>query len=206
MKRIVTLLCIALALVAFTGCKKHKKEKGPKQEPAPSAPADVVAVDMGLSVLWADRNIGAASPEDLGDSFAWGESKARSINSFANDYVFNDTEPPVRLTPDYDTATLLWGDGWRMPTQAEIKELFALTKEEIKEGDTIIGMRVSATNGNSIYFSDDPNDSVLSLRLWTSERSDKDEIWAYCVDWPKSGSVSTSRREYAHHIRAVKSK
>ena len=31
------------------------------------------AIDLGLSVKWANMNIGAASPEDFGDYYAWGE-------------------------------------------------------------------------------------------------------------------------------------
>lgn len=203
MKRILYFLFIALVLCA--GCKKHKQNEQ-EQETKPTAPPDVVAVDLGLSVLWADRNIGAATPQDPGDSFAWGESKTREAGAFAYDYVFNDIEPPVTLTPEYDTATQLWGDDWRMPTTAEIKELFALAKEQVKEGDKIVGMTVSDGKGNSIYFPDDPNDTVLSMRLWTSERSENDAVWAYCVDWPMNGSISNSRREYSHHVRAVKRK
>ena len=30
-------------------------------------------VDLGLSVMWATCNVGANSPEEGGDSFAWGE-------------------------------------------------------------------------------------------------------------------------------------
>ena len=38
-------------------------------------------VDLGLpsGTLWADRNVGAASPEDCGDYFAWGETTSKSI-------------------------------------------------------------------------------------------------------------------------------
>ena len=32
-------------------------------------------VDLGLSVKWATCNVGASSPEDYGDYFAWGETK-----------------------------------------------------------------------------------------------------------------------------------
>ena len=32
-----------------------------------------VPVDLGLSVKWASCNVGANSPEDYGDYFAWGE-------------------------------------------------------------------------------------------------------------------------------------
>lgn len=31
-----------------------------------------IGVDLGLSVLWADRNVGASSPEDYGKHYAWG--------------------------------------------------------------------------------------------------------------------------------------
>ena len=31
------------------------------------------AVDLGLSVLWASCNLGASSPEEYGDYYAWGE-------------------------------------------------------------------------------------------------------------------------------------
>ena len=34
----------------------------------------IEAVDLGLSVLWATCNVGASSPEDYGDYFAWGEA------------------------------------------------------------------------------------------------------------------------------------
>lgn len=38
------------------------------------SPAGAQAVDLGLSVKWANMNIGAISPEDYGDYFAWGET------------------------------------------------------------------------------------------------------------------------------------
>lgn len=38
------------------------------------SPSGVQAVDLGLSVKWANMNIGATSIEDSGDHFAWGET------------------------------------------------------------------------------------------------------------------------------------
>ena len=35
-------------------------------------------VDLGLSVKWATCNVGADSPEDYGDYFAWGETEPKS--------------------------------------------------------------------------------------------------------------------------------
>ena len=34
---------------------------------------EIEAIDLGLSVKWADRNVGASSPSDYGDYYAWGE-------------------------------------------------------------------------------------------------------------------------------------
>lgn len=49
------------------------------------------AVDLGLSVLWADRNIGASDPKLKGDKFAWGETEPKTEFSFDN-YKYYDKE------------------------------------------------------------------------------------------------------------------
>jgi hypothetical protein len=35
-------------------------------------------VDLGLSVKWATCNVGAATPEEYGDYFAWGEVEPKT--------------------------------------------------------------------------------------------------------------------------------
>jgi hypothetical protein len=37
-------------------------------------------VDLGLSVKWADRNVGASSPEDCGSYFQWGDTNAYTFD------------------------------------------------------------------------------------------------------------------------------
>ena len=53
----------------------------------PSAPAGVVAVDLGLpsGTLWASCNVGATSPEEFGDYFAWGETAPYYATGHSND-------------------------------------------------------------------------------------------------------------------------
>ena len=53
-------------------------------------------VDLGLSVKWASRNVGAAGPEQTGGFFSWSED---------------------------DIAHAKLGGSWRMPTTKEINEL-----------------------------------------------------------------------------------
>ena len=40
------------------------------------------AVDLGLSVMWATCNLGANSPEEYGDYYAWGETEEKSDYSW----------------------------------------------------------------------------------------------------------------------------
>ena len=112
-------------------------------------------VDLGLSVLWATFNIGAETPEGFGDYFAWGDVAGRTpattgTNAFAakpfswTNTPFNNGETDIDATyfidhksewvtddntlkPEYDAASVNWGDSWRMPTKAEFDELIANT-------------------------------------------------------------------------------
>lgn len=50
-------------------------ETSPDNPTSPDiSPSGVQAVDLGLSVKWANMNIGATSMDDYGDYFAWGET------------------------------------------------------------------------------------------------------------------------------------
>lgn len=89
------------------------------------------AVDMGLSVMWGTRNLGAMSPVRLGDFYTWGDiEKGES----GKEYKFWETDEhkatkylgdEISGNPQYDPATALLGKPWRMPTKAECDELIA---------------------------------------------------------------------------------
>ena len=49
------------------------------------------AVDLGLSIKWAPCNVGASSPEQYGDYFAWGET-APWTTSFNWSRVINNAK------------------------------------------------------------------------------------------------------------------
>ncbi|MBR1869255.1 MAG: hypothetical protein IJ799_04230 [Bacteroidales bacterium] len=207
MKNIILLLCAALLVIP--SCKKAAPDADKDGNGAGNSQYSaegVNAVDLGLSVLWADRNIGAESPEDPGDFFAWGETTARNYNSFARPYIFDEAEAPAKLSGGYDTATALWGDGWRMPTKEELLALGKLTCEEVKDTEgNIIGYTVSG-NGNNIHIPVvNPEASSRSLALWSSERGVSDPVWAYYFSM-FGGGIANCRREYAHAVRPVKAK
>ena len=106
----------------------------------------VQVVDIGLSVLWADRNLGASSPSDYGDYYAWGEISAKSNYSWglykwcngheksltkyntSDDYGAFDNR--TRLYDEDDVAHVKLGGNWRMPTGDEFDELLATKGNE----------------------------------------------------------------------------
>lgn len=119
------------------------------------------AVDLGLSVKWAAYNVGASSPEEYGDYFAWGETATKSSYDSDNSttYGLSYSELQSRgiigsdgnLTAAYDAATANWGSAWRMPTFDEMKELLnECTWEWITYKD-VEGRLVTGPNGNSIF-------------------------------------------------------
>lgn len=100
------------------------------------------AVDLGLSVLWADRNIGADNPWDYGDYFAWGETKPKpqfdwnnykyangsgnKLTKYCNKKEYGNngfTDRNQILLPEDDAATANWHGEWRMPIREEFEEL-----------------------------------------------------------------------------------
>ena len=96
-------------------------------------------VDWGLSVKWGTRNIGAATSSEYGDYYAWGETTPKDTYSWDNylwcngssstltKYNSNSSQGFVDnkqvLEEADDVATVLYGSGWRMPTNTEFSEL-----------------------------------------------------------------------------------
>lgn len=108
------------------------------------------AVDLGLSVKWATCNVGATSPQELGGLYGWGD--VSGTNRSENNDEYPSVNPPASICgTEYDIATKEWGDGWRMPSQQEMVELAERCSWEWTSIDGVNGMKVTGTNGNSIF-------------------------------------------------------
>ena len=110
-------------------------------------------VDMGLSVMWATCNIGANSPEEFGDYFAWGEKETKDEYTPENWKGTSSTTWEISNDP----ARNAWGGDWRVPTFWEFIELINNCKTQTcvktsKDGYGILGtLFVSKINGNKIF-------------------------------------------------------
>lgn len=164
-------------------------------------------VDLGLpsGTLWATCNIGADSPYDYGDYFSWGETEGfqsgkdnfvfatyrwgnssktlKKYNSFAeNGTVDNLSE----LEPCDDAAHVLWGEGWRIPSEEQVRELVAgCTWEWADEDGHHVCRFTSKANGNSIRFSagsgrwgTDCCFAGFSGSVWTRTIREDDPVYA----------------------------
>ena len=109
-------------------------------------------VDLGLSVMWASMNVGATTPDDYGNYYAWGELEPKEYYDVSN-YKHSGINMGDDISgTEYDVATAIYGDKWRMPTQLECKELIACCQwswEQYKDGNW--GIKVTGPNGNSIF-------------------------------------------------------
>lgn len=109
-------------------------------------------VDLGLSVKWATCNVGATTPSDYGDYFAWGETSPKEEYDEDNSKTQGKGMGNIAGNPQYDVARAKWGGSWRMPTKAELEELKEKCEWTWTSTDDINGYRVtSKTNGNSIF-------------------------------------------------------
>lgn len=111
-------------------------------------------VDLGLpsGLKWATCNVGASSPEDYGDYYAWGETSTKSDYSLSNSTTYGKQMSSIAGNPTWDVACNKWGSPWRLPTEAEFQELIDNCTWEWTTQNEINGYKVtSKKNGNSIF-------------------------------------------------------
>lgn len=120
-------------------------------------------VDLGLpsGLKWATCNVGATSPEDYGNYYAWGETSTKSTYTNSNSLTYGLSISQLEsqgyidgsgnLTSSHDAATANWGGSWRMPTKEEQQELVDECTWERTTQNGVNGCKVTGPNGNYIF-------------------------------------------------------
>lgn len=110
-------------------------------------------VDLGLpsGLKWAKCNVGANTPEEYGDYFAWGEIAPKSEFYEENCKTFYKDITDISGNPKYDVARSHWGGTWRLPTKEEIQELRDNCIWEWTTKNGVNGYLVTGPNGNYIF-------------------------------------------------------
>ena len=152
------------------------------------------AVDLGLSVKWADMNVDAYRPWERGNFYAWGELEPKEsyksnnyrfyhegtmkLTKYCNDKIYGYEEYTDNLTtlePEDDVAHVKWGDGWRMPSKDEFLELMDPTNCVwiYTNMNGMTGYKIeSKKNGNSIFLPESSDSHGCGGGLY----------WANCIE------------------------
>ena len=203
---------LSLMMCVFASCQKDE-DVVPEPEPEPEPQPVVVKyaeyeitddyVDMGLGkIMIATKNLGAKKPEDTGYFFAWGETEPKDVYSWEtykwtkeisdpytnvsfSKYYMKSTGKPDNdyLLPEDDAATVMLGEGWRIPTCDEVRllqdsyspDLVACrVRSTLRNG--VYGYELIGLNGNSIFipFTGMMRDNELTFldydtKLWCSD-------------------------------------
>ncbi|MBR5988094.1 MAG: protein kinase [Prevotella sp.] len=174
------------------------------------------SVDLGLSVLWADCNVGGDSESPIGGLYGWADPSGEKTSQNIRDYLdiaggmYVKTPQNISGT-QYDIATVKWGQGWKMPSKENWKELVDKCKWTKEKAFHVSGYRVEGPNGNSIFL---PNTGLRfgetisntdAGYYWTSEMAQNDRECAcyYYFDGDKHNDIVTTRN-YVYSGRAVR--
>ena len=165
------------------------------------------AVDLGLSVMWGDRNVGAAAPSDVGAFFGYGDITGEIVSTKYVDYVSEDI-----TGTDRDPANHYWGPGWRMPRTSEIAELVERCEWRwVSRGDTE-GYLVTGRGGNSIFLptTGHRTDSTLYFQktrgyYWGGEVDEFNKNYASALFFYRGNKfVKEYRKIYGFVVRPVR--
>ena len=191
-------------------------------------------VDLGLpsGLLWAICNLGANTPEEYGDYFAWGETQPKdnfnwstyvhcmgsdiTLTKYCNNSSFGYngfTDNLTTLLPEDDAATANWGNNWRMPTKTEWRELFTKTTVTWTTQNGVSGYRFTASNGNTLFLPSTGcryNDHLFyagsHAYYWSSSLyTDPNDAWHFYIDSDGVYGIFTEVREWGQTVRAVRS-
>jgi len=222
MKKIILMMMAAMFFGTVGDAKVNVVDDNTK------SPDGVEAVDLGLSVKWANMNVGAKKSSGFGTYFAWGETKPKeyySWNTYAwskgnSQYLtkYSTADRRTQLAPADDAARANWGGKWRMPTIDEYEELInpANCTWEWMTKDGINGYKVTGKKtGNSIFlpitgfrfYADTQFRGIMGV-YWTSTLYTANPNKAWCLEFNFSnidvhyGDLSSNRFS-GRCIRAV---
>ena len=183
-------------------------------------------VDLGLpsGTLWAETNIGASTPYEIGYYLAWGETKAKTIYSWdtykwgntTNITKYNSKDNKATLDTTDDAASACWGKKFHTPTRIEFQELIDKCEWAwVLDNNGANGYIVKGPSGKSIFLPAGGMRTEESLFnrthfgfYWTSSRYEAVSFEAYSVSFGKDeiNKISPSYRMDGFSIRPVSDK
>lgn len=183
-------------------------------------------VDLGLpsGTLWATCNVGANSPEEYGDFFAWGETAPKdfyswetyrwcngcfnTLTKYNNNSNLGLVDNKTELDPEDDAAYVNWGPSWRMPTTEQQQELYQNCSSVWTTMNGVNGHLFTGPNGNTIFLPaagfrwDDSLDYAGHDGVyWSRTLHDTEPSFAYGFDfWSDNWGGNLGGNEYERFV------
>lgn len=187
-------------------------------------------VDLGLpsGTLWATCNVGASSPYDCGDHFAWGEiflkevytwetykwceGSYTTLTKYCTNSSYGIIDNRIELLSEDDAVNVSWGPSWRMPTTEQLQELIDYCTCTWTTKNGMNGYLVIGPNKNTIFLPAAGQRVFGELRyvgsdgFYWSRMLDSDRSYRAYALYLDSGSMylNCSHRDYGRSIRAVR--
>lgn len=124
-------------------------------------------VDLGLSVKWASKNVGANNRLELGNKYS---AMAADTNMKWN------TIPENIASSEFDIANRLSNGRSMIPTKKQWKELIDKCEWHWADVNGVVGYRVIGRNGNSIFLPSTGNDNAC---YWSATKASKYKCFYY---------------------------
>ena len=190
-------------------------------------------VDLGLpsGTLWATCNLGASSPEEYGDYFAWSETVPkdeytyenykwwyydedgyRYISKYNTSSDFGPVDNKTEMEPEDDAARVNMGTSWCLPSVEQVVELVNSCTWQWTQSNGVNGHLVTGPNGNTMFLPAAGYRDGSSLEYagtygiyWSRSLYSYLPDRAYCLYFDSQYWDSEDfSRYYGHVIRAVR--
>lgn len=154
-------------------------------------------LDLGLpsGTLWALENIGTTDSKESGDYFSWGETASKGRFKTSNYSFMNKSKEDLQtmgvidrngnLTVEYDAASVLWGEAWRLPTQSEFEEL--KTNSSSMLINSVLNFEFPENKNLTLPIGGYLIDTIIQSKetgyIWTSSISSNNKNFAVCCSY-----------------------
>lgn len=225
-KKLFALSLLFSVSACFVSCGDDDDDNdngGGEQQTTPTNPeneAKIKAVDLGLSVKWCNCNLGSETPEGFGGYYGWGETIEKEEYGYDNYLIESGSPVSCGWKNDFlsgknitktanDAAYVKLGDGWRMPTSAEMSELIENCSIEETTVNGVVGIKLTGKTGNSIFLPEAGYKSNTdfyseSYNYWTSNPTKTNDGASQLYGYGSTIKVKEGTRYKGLSIRPVK--
>lgn len=182
-------------------------------------------VNLGLpsGTKWAVCNVGASSPGEIGNLFAWGETNTKSDFSWET-YKYGKSpntltkycstpfsglnefwDDKIELDITDDAARKHWGGSWRMPSKKQFEELVKYTQKDWTTHNNVEGIIFIGKSGGSIFLPCTSSTCAECATYWTRTLDEESTHCAFSLSWDYLEiKLGIDRRYRGYAVRPVR--